>query len=252
MDAIKLLGALLGNNATGGSLTSKVIGTLLKGQGGGGSAATNILGAILGGGQRQPQQASSGVGGLLGSILGGGSQQQRQQPGGGGGILGAILGQAAKTQAQRKGHTDGIGDILGGLLGGNKPEELPQIQVQEAPKEAVNAAEILIRSMTNAAKSDGNFDESERDKIVGKLGDVSQEEVNFIREELSKPLDVEGFCREVPEELAPQAYAFSLLAIKLDTNKEAQYLGQLAQGLNMNAEQCNAIHDQLGAPKIFG
>jgi len=244
MDATKLLGALLGNNATGGSLAGKVLGGLLKGQGGGGSGAGNILGAILGGGQSQQQ--SSGAGGLLGSILGGGSPRQQQQPQGGGGILGSILGNAAQTHAQKQGHSAGIGDVLGGLLGGSKPEPIP-----EPPQEAQNAAEILIRAMTNAAKMDGQVDAEEQKNIVGRLGEISQEEVAFLQKELGSPLDLAGYCREVPSELAPQAYAFSLLAIKLDTNKEAQYLGQLAQGLGLQGEQCNAIHKQLGAPEIF-
>jgi len=220
-----------------------VLGGLLKGQGGGGSGAGNILGAILGGGG---QQQSSGAGGLLGSILGGGSQRQQQQPQGGGGILGAILGNAAQTHARKEGHTGGLGGMLGGLLGGSEPEPIPQ-----APPEAQDAAEILIRAMTNAAKMDGHVDAEEQKNIVGRLGDVSQEEVEFLQKELNSPLDLAGYCREVPKELAPQAYAFSLLAIKLDTQKEAQYLGQLAQGLGLDAAQCNAIHKQLGAPEIF-
>lgn len=58
-------------------------------------------------------------------------------------------------------------------------------------------------------------------------------------------------CNEVPAEMAQQAYAFSLLGMKLDTQQEAQYLGAVAQGLHLDAATCNAIHDKLDAPHIF-
>ena len=41
------------------------------------------------------------------------------------------------------------------------------------------------------------------------------------------------------------------MAIKIDEQSEANYLGQLARGLGLDADTCNAIHEQLGAPKIF-
>ncbi|MCW9077938.1 MAG: tellurite resistance TerB family protein [Gammaproteobacteria bacterium] len=49
-----------------------------------------------------------------------------------------------------------------------------------------------------------------------------------------------------------QVYAVSLTAIDLDSNPEAQYLHQLAQGVGMSADACNRIHEQLGAPKPHG
>ena len=65
------------------------------------------------------------------------------------------------------------------------------------------------------------------------------------------PLDVDAYCRSVPGNLAEQAYAFSVMGMKLDTQREAQYLGAVAQGLRLDARTCNAIHDELGAPQIF-
>jgi uncharacterized membrane protein YebE (DUF533 family) len=41
------------------------------------------------------------------------------------------------------------------------------------------------------------------------------------------------------------------MAIDLDSNKEAQYLHQLAQGTGLNAEVCNQIHERLGAQKLY-
>jgi uncharacterized membrane protein YebE (DUF533 family) len=48
-----------------------------------------------------------------------------------------------------------------------------------------------------------------------------------------------------------QIYAISLTAIDLDTNKEARYLAELASELGIDPKLANAIHEHLGAPKIF-
>ena len=69
--------------------------------------------------------------------------------------------------------------------------------------------------MLNAAKSDGSFDADEQKKVLSKLGDLSKSEADFIKEELAKPLDIDGFVREVPKGLEQQAYAFSVMGIKL-------------------------------------
>jgi len=117
--------------------------------------------------------------------------------------------------------------------------------------EANRQAELIIRAMINAAKSDGNIDEKEQDNIIAKLGDVTQEEIAFIKKEFAAPLDVEAFVRTVPANMAEQIYTVSLMAIDLDKNTEAQYLADLAKGLNIPTQKANQIHEKLGVPKIF-
>ena len=56
MDAIRLLGSLMGNQSLASGLGGK------------------LLGGLLGGGGQQQQQAS-GLGGILSGVLGGGGQQ---------------------------------------------------------------------------------------------------------------------------------------------------------------------------------
>jgi len=229
MDAIKLLGSLLGN----GQLTSGLGGKL--------------LGSVLGGGGQQ--SSGGGLGGLLGSVLGGGGQQQASG-GGLGGLLGSVLGggQQAQAPAQQPAGQGILGGLLGSVLGGGAAP-----QVEPAAHAAANQqAEIIVRAMINAAKSDGRIDDAEKKKIVEGLGsDVSQEEVAFVQNEFNQPLDAAGFAASVPREMAGQVYALSLTSIELDSQKEAEYLGQLAQGLGISPAICNQIHDQMGAPKIF-
>lgn len=194
--------------------------------------AAKLLGSLLGN--------NSMGGNILGGLLGG-------SRGGGGGGIGSLLG-----GLMGGGAAGGLGGLLGGLMGGGKEEEAaPQAAPEPEPAEVQSQAELLIRAMCNAAKSDGKFDDAEKEAIIGRLGEVEQSEIDFVQKELSSPLDVQGFANDVPGELGQQVYAFSVMAIKLDEQAEAQYLAELAQGLRLEPATCNQIHEQLGAPQIF-
>ncbi len=245
MDAIKLLGSLLGNQSLSSGLGGKLLGSVLGGGGQqGGGALGGLLGSVLGGGQQQ--QGGGGLGGLLGGVLGGGGGQQQ---GGGalGGLLGSVLGGGGDQSAGGGGGA--LGGLLGSVLGGGQAPEVAPEQHAEANQQA----EIIIRAMINAAKSDGRIDDTEKQKIVESLGsDVTQDEIDFVQREFAAPLDVQGFAKSVPRGLEGQVYMLSLTSIDLDSQNEAQYLGQLAQGLGIDPQVCNQIHEQVGAPKIFG
>ena len=242
MNAIKLLTSLMGNKSLASGLGSQ------------------LLGGLLGGGQQQQQpqaSQSSGLAGILGGMMGGGGGGGQRQSAGSG-ILGSVLGSMMGGGGQSSGGAaSGIAGLVGGMLGGGGGQEpaaeaLPepqQAQLQEANDQAV----LMIRAMVNAAKSDGRIDETEQQNIISKLGDdVSQSEIDFLKREFAAPVDVSGFASSVPRGLEQQIYALSLTSIELDTQKEAEYLGQLAQGLNIDPSTCNQIHEQLNAPKIFG
>ncbi len=149
-------------------------------------------------------------------------------------------------------------DLLGGLIGKGKrssqpaPEPPRQRQRERRPsQEQQEQAVFLIRAMCHAAKVDGSVDRQEQDAILGRLDEVTEEELNFVRKEFNSPLDVTQFCRSVPDDLAEQVYAFSVMAIKLDTLKEAAYLGRLAQGLQVDERTCNRLHAKVGAPSLY-
>lgn len=228
MDAIRLLSGLLGNGSLSSGLGGKLLGGMLGGGGGGGGLG-GMLGGLLGGGGQQA--GGGGLGGMIGSVLGGGGEAPAQE------------------QAGAAAGGGGLGGLLGGILGGGgKPPEVPQ----EHRAAANDQATVMIRAMVNAAKSDGRVDQAEQDNIVSKLGDdVSEAEVNFLKEEFAAPLDVAGFAKSVPNGLEQQVYFLSLTSIDLDTQKEAEYLGQLAQAMNLDPNICNQIHDQVEAPRIF-
>jgi len=225
MNAVKLLGSLLGNGSLSSGLGSQLLGGLLGGGGGGGGGLGGMLGGLLGGGGGQQQQQAGGMSGLLGGLLGGGGAGGQEAAGGG-----------------------GIGGMLSGMLGGGEEAAAPPEQQAAANDQAT----VMIRAMVNAAKSDGRVDESEQQNIISKLGsDISEAEIDFLKKEFAAPLDVAGFASSVPQGLEQQVYFLSLTSIELDTQNEAQYLGQLAQAMKLDPAVCNQIHDQVKAPRIF-
>lgn len=257
-----ILGGLIGGGqkSTNGSAMTDMLGGLLGGgraqQGGGGLG--DLLGSLTGGGQ----QGGGGLGDLLGSLTGGGhTQQQAPQGGGMGDLLGSILG-GGQSNSGGLGGAGGLGGLLTGALtkyAQNQNSTAPNPEVNDfssMPVEvdrahATDHAALVIRAMVNAAKADNQIDEAEQEKIIGKLGDVTQAEADFVRNEFRQPLDTDAFVRSIPRGMEQQIYAVSLMAIDLDTNKEAQYLDQLARGLHINPQMANQIHTQVGAPTIY-
>ncbi|MEM7783893.1 MAG: DUF533 domain-containing protein [Planctomycetota bacterium] len=221
MDAIKLLRSLLGNK----SLASGLGGSLLEG--------------LLVGGRNQGQ-GGGGLASILGGMLGG-----KQQSGGGmlSGLLGSLLG----------GKSSSALGMLGVMMGGGDDQPTANQPSQEQMTQVNDQATLMIRAMISAAKSDGRIDQSEQENIISKLGEeLDQAEVEFLKTELAKPVDVNSIVQSVPQGMEQQVYALSLTSIELDTQNEAQYLAKLAQGLNLDPQVCNQIHEQLGAPVIFG
>lgn len=247
----------------------------------GGSASPNQggLGGLLGGlGQssgstaRNPTQRGGGIEDMLGGLFGG--------TGGGSGGLGGILEKLGGS-----GGKGGFGGLLGGLagaLGASKgggggmldgadetlrraPEtnnhsfgEVLNSQFDETPEPVIEpsrdqevAAGLMLAAMIQAAKSDGQFDDGERQRLLEKLGDADADEAEFVKKQMAAPVDVDGLVRQTPKGLEAQVYAVSLLAIDLDTQAEAQYLDKLAKGYGMTPEQVNEIHAEMGVPVLY-
>ena len=215
VDAMKILGSLLGNQGGASSAGADILGNILKG-------------ALSGSGSSMPGQGNTD---LLGGLLSMAMKSFTQ-------------GAPAQSQPRQSRSSQG-GGYFKPDFGLTEPE--PKMERRQANDQAT----ILIRAMINSAKSDGRVDEEEGEKILGQLGDVSQDEIDFVRNEIAQPLDVGRFVQQVPRGMEQNVYAISLISIDLDTNKEARYLHELAQGLGLSPQLCNQIHDKVGAPKIY-
>ena len=212
-----------------GVMVTRGVGKMIGGGSSGGGLG-GLLGGLAGGAARS---GGGGLAGMLGNALGGG---------GAGGGLGGLLNSLGGGQ-QGGGAQGGIGGMLGQMMGGDTSAQPSAQQNTEA--------EILIRAMINSAKSDGGVDESEQRKILEHLGEVSQDEIDFVQNEMAQPLDVDAFIRSVPQELAQQVYVMSLLGIDLDSKAEAQYLNQLSTGLGISNDLANQIHEKVGVPSLY-
>ncbi len=263
------VGKMMGGGGGAGGGLGGMLGGMLGGQGGAGGGLGG-LGGMLGG---QGGGAQGGLGGMLGGMLGGGQQQPNQQAGGMGGAggLGGMLGGLLAGQGQQGNNSGGIGGLLESLGGGAAPGQAqPQPPASGSLGGVLNSAfenfgepaqppspaqedmaKIFLRAMIGAAKADGQIDADEKQKILGELGDVSQEEAAFVQSELAAPLDVDALVRDVPAGSEQQVYLMSLMGINLDNAAEARYLDALAKGMNITPEVANAIHDKLGAPKLY-
>ena len=240
IDAMKILGGLLSSGALSRGSGSNVLGS--------------VIGALTGGSPAGASRSGGGLGDLVGSMLGGGNSG-----GGIGELLGGLLGGGAAPSGGRGG---GLGDLMGMAMQqfgaaerGNTSQARAQMR-DRLPRgtdylQVEQQAEILIRAMINAAKADGRIDSGEQQRIVERLGEVSEDEIAFVQREFQAPLDVDGFARSIPRGMEQQVYAISLMAIDLDSNPEAQYLHQLAKATGIGPDAVNQIHERLGAPKIY-
>jgi hypothetical protein len=111
-------------------------------------------------------------------------------------------------------------------------------------------ATVLVRAMVNAAKSDGRITSAEQQNMLDHIEGATPEVMQFLREEFTKPLNVREFAWSVPVGMEHDVYAISLIAIDLDTDREAGYLADLAHGLRIPPSTRDQIHQQLGAPRL--
>lgn len=182
---------------------------------------------------------SGNIGDMLGGLLGGskdtgsaGSSQGNKLPD----LMNSLAGGSDKSSG------GGLGDLLSSALSGGNVDETPDQEEQ---------AKIILKAMISAAKADGQIDADEQKKITEHIGDVTPEEIEFVKKEMQAPLDVERIAASIPKGMEQQVYLMSLLTINLDHKKEAQYLDKLAEGLHLSHQAVNEIHQKVGAPKLY-
>ncbi|MCB1638554.1 MAG: tellurite resistance TerB family protein, partial [Thiothrix sp.] len=203
----------------------------------------DILGSLLGGSGAGAGRGASGGGmgdlmGSLGGLLGGAG-------GGGNSGLGGLLdslGGGAQAQTN-PGSSGSFGDLFNNALQGNDPKQID-------PDDELKA-ELMLKAMIYAAKSDGRLDDDEKRRLTENMTELSPQEREFVQRELQGPVDLQGMINIVPKGMEQQVYFMSLLGIDLDTQEEANYLDQLARGLRLSKDQVNQIHDQLNVPHLY-
>ncbi|MFZ1469823.1 MAG: DUF533 domain-containing protein [Paracoccaceae bacterium] len=217
---------------------------------------------------RETQKATTGgLQDMMGDLLGGSRRSTRStRTDGGGDLLEEITGQKrTKTRSNApKGGLDsilggftgggktpaggGLGDLLGSVLGGGLAARPGPMPVED--EDEISAA-LMLRAIIQAVKCDGALDEDEKARLMQAMGDATPAEVQAVNAELTRPVDIDGLARMVPNGMEAQVYLASLTAINLDSQPEAQYLHNLAQALELTPTEVNALHDRAGVAHIY-
>lgn len=134
------------------------------------------------------------------------------------------------------------------------PPCIAQAKVLETVGPEVNKQTILlIRAMIASAYADGELSQGERERIMNGFNAVglSEEERNFVETEINNPKPMELLTAFVDSfELAQDVYAASLMAVKVDTDAERDYLKRLADRLHLPPDCITQIHEQCGVENI--
>jgi uncharacterized membrane protein YebE (DUF533 family) len=247
-----LLGTLMqgGLSSSAGRRLDHAVGEQGLGQPGGGGLLGGLMNAAKGmtGGKGLSSLASNpvatgGLGALAGALFGGGSDSVKGAVGGGAmALLAGLAFQALKNMNQGGGAPMGSsGDQL--PLGLRAPEN-PQ---EERELEAT--AELILKGMINAAKADGQIDNEEMQRILGRLKEAGadDEAQRFVLEQMGRPLALDGLVAEIPNQaVAAEVYAASLFAIEVDTDAERDYLSQLAGRTGLDQGVVQQLHRAVG------
>jgi hypothetical protein len=219
---------------------------------GSGGGLGDLMGDLLGGQGKNRSTGQSGGGDLLEQLTGTKRTTTRKNAPKGGmdGLLEQLTGGGAAKTTQTSGG-GGLGDLLGTILGGAAAGGALGGALKPAEREQEISAALMLRAIIQAVKCDGNLDADEKKKLMEAMGDASQDEIKAVNAELSRPIDVEGLARMVPNGMEAQVYLASLGAINLDQQAEAQYLHSLAQALELSPQEVNALHDRAGVQHIY-
>ena len=274
----------------GGNDLDSLAGTLGGGTGKAGGGIGDLLSSVLGGGQKSGATGTGGgIDDLLSSVLGGGQKSGATATGGGiGDLLSNMLGDAGKAVGGNKNLAiGGLGALIGSILGGGGKsaggaiggglmallgtlafnalkgagQSKPQIpagllepETEDEKKMLNQSSELVLRAMINATKADGQVDQNEINRIMGKFDEigVDAEGKNYLLEQLQKPMETERLIAEAQgqPELAAQMYAASLMAIEVDTEKEKEYLNKLSTGLGLDPPVVASIQKFVGLQAV--
>jgi uncharacterized membrane protein YebE (DUF533 family) len=213
-------------------------------QGGGGGLLGGLMDSLqsgLSGAANNPLQAG-GIGALAGALFGGGGDSVKGALGGG--AMAMLAGVALKALMN-----GGQGGGASGFSGGGVPLGLKAPETPDEQQDVERTAGLIVRAMISAAKADGDIDQQEMQRILGKVKEAGadSETESWVLTELGKPQDLEGLVADIPNlETAAEVYAASLLAVEVDTPEEKQYLAELARRTGLNDDVVRYIHQSMG------
>ena len=204
-----------------------------------GSGIQDLLGSLMGAGQSVKEKvggdnlAAGGIGALLGALMGNSKSTTVNSLGGGMmGLLGMMAYKALTNSMTGSSNTSST----------NLPTTTPTTKTytQPSPQQQNSDAEIIITAMIDAAKSDGQVDAQEFQKITSTLqqNGLGQEGLNYVIKKLQGPMETTKIVAATKgrPDLAAQVYSASVMAIDVDTDAERNYLTKLGKAMGLTSE----------------
>ena len=237
LNFMDLLGSMVqttvGNSSTSSSRMSSA-----------GSSIQDLLGSLMGAGQSMTQKvggdnlAAAGIGALLGALTG--SSQSTTKNSLGGGMMGLLGMMAYKA----------LSSSMGSKTSGVTASASAPAYTQPTAQQQSSDAEIIITAMIDAAKSDGQVDATEFNKITSSLqqNGLGQEAMNYVIQKLQGPMETAKLVAAAKgrPELAAQIYSASLMAIDVDTEAERKYLNTLGRAMGLSADVMQSLENMTG------
>lgn len=222
----------------------------------GGTGLDAILGQLQG---ALGSQGSGGLGDRAGDFL---RKDQvgnlsGAQIGGIGALAGAVLGRSLGGAA-RGGAMAILGTLALAALKNARARQSGESQMASVGPDEIAAVtdsgneRLLLVAMISAAKADGQIDQQEMQKLVGRIseGSVTDEEKRFVLEQMAAPVDVAAIAAQVTSPAqAAQVYAAALMAIVNDNAEEREFLRDLARALGLDQATVAELHSMTGAPQ---
>ena len=252
-DFMDLLGSMVQ-----GSMSSPKTSARMSNAGGG---IQDLLGSLMGAGQAVTNKvggdnlAATGVGALLGALMGNSESTTANTLGGGMmGLLGMMAYKALRNSMGGSSSTSTPTIPTSAVKASTKvsaPVTPAQTYTQPSAQQQSKDAEIILIAMIDAAKSDGQVDATELNKIINNLqaSGIGQDGVNYVIGKLNGPMETAKIVAAVRgrPDLAAQVYTASLMAIDVDTDAEKKYLEKLSKAMGLNSKVIQNIEQLTSA-----
>ncbi len=129
----------------------------------------------------------------------------------------------------------------------NPTQQQPALEFDTLPTEQLEEhSRIMLMAIVAAAKSDGQFDERERQLIRDQMNNADDDTVQWLQQEIKEPLDMNKIAAlATTPEIAAEIYLASLVIIDEQNTQEKNYLDRLAETLELSPQLRMEISQQL-------
>tara|TARA_R110002020_G_scaffold84230_12_gene208820 strand:- start:4991 stop:5689 length:699 start_codon:yes stop_codon:yes gene_type:complete len=169
--------------------------------------------------------------------------------------LGGMAAIAGLGYQAWKNYQAGKDPMIGQTAG--EPELLPPPQGSEFSAEPAAVTDdfalSLVRVMIAAARADGHVDDAERSRIHDKLAlaGLGQDAMDFLDNELAKPVDMDAIVRSASTEAQKvEMFTAARLTIDPETRAERGFLDLLAGRLGLPDPLVDHIEATVAAAKV--